>query len=38
MIRAWLHFHGFVAHVERVRARLTKGGRWHTIFLGLKQP
>jgi spermidine synthase len=33
-----LHFHGFVAHVERVRARLTKGGRWHTIFLGLKQP
>ena len=32
-----LRFHGFVAHVERVRARLKKGGRWHTIFLGLKR-
>ncbi len=32
-----LRFHGFVPKVERVRARLKKGGRWHTIFLGLKQ-
>ena len=31
-----LRFHGFVAQVERVRARLKKGGRWHTIFVGLK--
>lgn len=31
-----LRFHGFVARVERVRARLKKGGRWHTIFLGVK--
>ena len=31
-----LRFHGFVPQVERVRARLKKGGRWHTIFLGLK--
>src|SRR6202047_789405 len=32
-----LRFHGFVAQVDRVRARLKKGGTWHTIFLGLKQ-
>ena len=31
-----LRFHGFVARVDRVRARLNKGGRWHTIFLGFK--
>jgi spermidine synthase len=31
-----LRFHGFVAQVERVRARLKKGGARHTIFLGLK--
>ncbi len=31
-----LRFHGFVPKVERVRGRLKKGGRWHTIFLGLK--
>ena len=31
-----LRFHGFVPEVERVRARLKKGGRWHTIFLGSK--
>jgi len=33
-----LRFHGFVTQVERVRARLKRGGRWHTIFLGLKSP
>ena len=32
-----LRYHGFVAHVDRVRARLNKGGARHTIFLGLKQ-
>ena len=32
-----LRFHGFVVEVERVRARLRKGGPRHTIFLGLKQ-
>ena len=31
-----LRFHGFVARVDRVRARLNKGGAWHTVFLGLK--
>lgn len=31
-----LRFHGFVTQVDRVRARLKKGGRWHTIFLGRK--
>ena len=32
-----LRFHGFVAESSRVRARLNKGGRKHTIFLGVKQ-
>ena len=32
-----LRFHGFVARVDRVRARLKKGGAHHTIFLGVKQ-
>ncbi|MEE8117721.1 MAG: hypothetical protein V3T28_11475 [Gemmatimonadales bacterium] len=32
-----LRFHGFVAQGDRVRARLKKGGGWHTIFLGFKQ-
>jgi spermidine synthase len=32
-----LRFHGFVPQVDRVRARLKKGGARHTIFLGLKQ-
>ncbi len=32
-----LRFHGFVVQVDRVRARLNKGGAKHTIFLGLKQ-
>ena len=32
-----LRFHGFATQVDRVRARLTKGGRWHTIFLGVKE-
>ena len=32
-----LSFHGFVTQVDRVRARLKKGGGWHTIFLGVKQ-
>jgi spermidine synthase len=31
-----LRFHGFNAHVERVRARLKKGGSRHAIFLGVK--
>jgi spermidine synthase len=31
-----LRYHGFVAQVDRVRARLKKGGARHTIFLGLK--
>jgi spermidine synthase len=33
-----LRFHGFEVEVERVRARLKKGGPRHTIFLGLKTP
>ncbi len=32
-----LRFHGFDVKVERVRARLKKGGPRHTIFLGLKR-
>lgn len=32
-----LRFHGFEAQVDRVRARLKKGGARHTIFLGFKQ-
>jgi len=32
-----LQFHGFDVEVERVRARLKKGGPRHTIFVGLKQ-
>ena len=32
-----LRFHGFVAQVTRVRARLKKGGAHHIIFLGVKQ-
>jgi spermidine synthase len=31
-----LRFHGFVTQVDRVRARLKRGGVRHTIFLGLK--
>ena len=31
-----LRFHGFVAEVNRVRARLRKGGARHIIFLGVK--
>jgi spermidine synthase len=31
-----LRFHGFEAKVDRVRARLKKGGTRHTIFLGFK--
>ena len=31
-----LRFHGFSVQVDRVRARLKKGGARHTIFLGLK--
>ncbi len=31
-----LRFHGFEAQVDRVRARLKKGGARHTIFLGFK--
>ncbi|HJO37908.1 MAG TPA: hypothetical protein QF650_04820 [Vicinamibacterales bacterium] len=31
-----LRFHGFDTQVDRVRARLRKGGARHTIFLGLK--
>ena len=31
-----LRFHGFVAQVDRVRARLKKGGARHIIFLGVK--
>ncbi|MEQ1761161.1 MAG: hypothetical protein ABL986_22865 [Vicinamibacterales bacterium] len=31
-----LRFHGFTVTVERVRARLKKGGPHHTIFLGRK--
>ena len=32
-----LRFHGFLAESNRVRARLNKGGKKHTIFLGIKQ-
>jgi len=32
-----LRYHGFVAHTERVRARLKKGGAHHTVFLGIKR-
>ena len=32
-----LRFHGFVAEVDRVRARLRKGSARHTIFSGFKQ-
>jgi len=31
-----LRFHGFAARVDRVRARLNKGGTMHTVFVGLK--
>ena len=31
-----LRFHGFAAQVERVRARLKKGGPHHAIFVGVK--
>jgi spermidine synthase len=31
-----LHFHGFAVEVARVRARLKKGGPWHTIFVARK--
>ena len=31
-----LRYHGFVAQVDRVRARLKKGGAHHAIFLGVK--
>lgn len=31
-----LRFHGFDVQVDRVRARLKKGGARHTIFVGLK--
>jgi spermidine synthase len=31
-----LRYHGFTARVDRVRARLKKGGPHHTIFLGVK--
>jgi spermidine synthase len=33
-----LRFYGFTVSVERVRARLKKGGPRHTIFLGRKRP
>ncbi len=33
-----LRFHGFRVEVERVRARLRKGGPRHTIFIGHKSP
>ena len=33
-----LRFHGFATQVDRVRARLKQGGRWHTIFVGVKTP
>jgi spermidine synthase len=32
-----LRYHGFEVNVERVRARLKKGGPRHTIFLGFKK-
>ncbi|MEQ1869220.1 MAG: hypothetical protein ABL961_04280 [Vicinamibacterales bacterium] len=31
-----LRFHGFTVRVDRVRARLKKGGPRHTIFVGVK--
>ena len=31
-----LRYHGFAAEVKSVRARLQKGGTWHTITLGYK--
>ena len=31
-----LRFHGFTVEMQRVRARLKKGGPRHTIFLGVK--
>jgi spermidine synthase len=31
-----LRFHGFDARVDRVRARLKKGGARHTVFVGVK--
>jgi spermidine synthase len=31
-----LRYHGFVARSTRVRARLSKGGTHHTIFLGVR--
>jgi spermidine synthase len=33
-----LRFHGFTVKVERVRARLKKGGPRHTIFVAHKRP
>jgi spermidine synthase len=33
-----LRFHGFLVEVERVRARLHKGGPRHTIFVAHKSP
>ncbi len=33
-----LRYHGFAVQVERVRARLKKGGPRHTIFLGRRPP
>ena len=33
-----LRYHGFTVSVERVRARLKKGGPRHTIFLAHKRP
>jgi spermidine synthase len=33
-----LRYHGFTVNVERVRARLKKGGPRHTIFLAHKRP
>lgn len=32
-----LRHHGFIAHTERVRARLKKGGAHHTVFLAYKR-
>ena len=32
-----LRAYGFVTRVDRVRARLKKGGPMHTIFVGVKQ-
>ena len=31
-----LRYHGFAAEVKSVRARLKRGGAWHTITLGIK--